>query len=252
MKYTGFGTQRVEEELAEKFPSARVLRMDADTTSRKNSHEELLARFARGEYDIMIGTQMVAKGLDFEKVSLVGVLGIDQLLFAQGYKAFENVFSLVTQVVGRGGRASIAGRALIQTVDVNHPVLNLAAKQDYKSFYEQEISFRKLNLYPPFCAICIVGFSGAKDDEAMKAAHSFANMLKSHATENKNIPLRILGPAPMNVQMVKDLYRYKLTLKCRNDAAFRGIISDALADYSKEGLPSRVSIFIDFNSDADI
>lgn len=252
MKYTGFGTQRVEEELAEKFPSARVLRMDADTTSRKNSHEELLARFARGEYDIMIGTQMVAKGLDFEKVSLVGVLGIDQLLFAQGYKAFENVFSLVTQVVGRGGRASIAGRALIQTVDVNHPVLNLAAKQDYKSFYEQEISFRKLNLYPPFCAICIVGFSGAKDDEAMKAAHSFANMLKSHAAENKNIPLRILGPAPMNVQMVKDLYRYKLTLKCRNDAAFRGIISDALADYSKEGLPSRVSIFIDFNSDADI
>ncbi len=252
IKYTGFGTQRVEEELAEKFPSARILRMDADTTSHKNSHEKLLSHFAKGEYDIMIGTQMVAKGLDFEKVSLVGVLGIDQLLFAQGYKAFENVFSLVTQVVGRGGRAAIAGRALIQTVDVSHPVLNLAAKQDYISFYEQEISFRKLNLYPPYCTICIVGFSGEKDSEVLNAAHSFAEMLKAHAAENKKIPLRILGPAPMNIQMVKDLYRYKLTLKCRNDAAFRALVSDALADYSKEGLPSRAGIFIDFNSDADI
>ena len=131
--------RRVEEELEQMFPAARVLRMDLDTTSRKNAHETMLRRFAKGEYDIMLGTQMVAKGLDFEKVTLVGVLGIDQLLFAQGYKAFENVFPLVTQVVGRGGRAAQAGRALIQTVDPNHPVLNLAARQDYKSFFAEEI-----------------------------------------------------------------------------------------------------------------
>ena len=109
IKYTGFGTQRVEEELAEKFPAARVLRMDMDTTRKKNAHEEMLAAFARGEYDIMLGTQMVAKGLDFERVTLVGVLGIDQMLFSQGYKAFEQVFSLVTQVVGRGGRSKQPG-----------------------------------------------------------------------------------------------------------------------------------------------
>ena len=174
LKYTGFGTQRVEEELAQMFPAARVLRMDLDTTSRKNAHETMLRRFAKGEYDIMLGTQMVAKGLDFEKVTLVGVLGIDQLLFEQGYKAFENVFSLVTQVVGRGGRAAQAGRALIQTVDPNHPVLNLAARQDYKSFFAEEISFRRLNLYPPFCTICLAGFSGAKEPEVLAASRAFA------------------------------------------------------------------------------
>ena len=132
--------------LEQMFPAARVLRMDLDTTSRKNAHETMLRRFAKGEYDIMLGTQMVAKGLDFEKVTLVGVLGIDQLLFAQGYKAFENVFSLVTQVVGRGGRAAQAGRALIQTVDPNHPVLNLAARQDYKSFFAEELSLIHISL----------------------------------------------------------------------------------------------------------
>ena len=196
LKYTGFGTQRVEEELAQMFPAARVLRMDLDTTSRKNAHETMLRRFAKGEYDIMLGTQMVAKGLDFEKVTLVGVLGIDQLLFAQGYKAFENVFSLVTQVVGRGGRAAQAGRALIQTVDPNHPVLNLAARQDYKSFFAEEISFRRLNLYPPFCTICLAGFSGAKEPEVLAASRAFAADVQRLAQQRSGIPLRILGPAP--------------------------------------------------------
>ena len=252
MKYTGFGTQRVEEELAEKFPSARVLRMDADSTGRKNAHETMLRQFAKGEYDIMLGTQMVAKGLDFEKVTLVGVLGIDQLLFAQGYKAFENVFSLVTQVVGRGGRAEKPGRAIIQTVDPQHPVLNLAAKQDYASFYEQEIAFRKMNLYPPFCTICMVGFSGQKEDDVLLAAVAFANTLRTEAQKDKKIPLRILGPAPMNIAMVNNHYRYKITLKCRNDAAFRALMKTVLAQYSKDGLPQKAAVYIDFYSDADI
>ena len=252
LKYTGFGTQRVEEELAQMFPAARVLRMDLDTTSRKNAHETMLRRFAKDEYDIMLGTQMVAKGLDFEKVTLVGVLGIDQLLFAQGYKAFENVFSLVTQVVGRGGRAAQAGRALIQTVDPNHPVLNLAARQDYKSFFAEEISFRRLNLYPPFCTICLAGFSGAKEPEVLAASRAFAADVQRLAQQRSGIPLRILGPAPMNIAMVNNHYRYKLTLKCRNDNAFRALMGEALAAYNAAGWPGKVSVYLDFHSDADI
>ena len=160
LQYRGFGTQKAEEELAKLFPEARILRMDQDTTAAKDAHEKLLAKFARHEYDIMVGTQMVAKGLDFEDVTLVGVLGIDSLLFAQGFRAYETVFSLVTQVVGRSGRAKDPGFAIIQTTDPDNPVLNLAAAQDYDAFFEQEIAYRKLGLYPPFCGLCVVGFAG--------------------------------------------------------------------------------------------
>ena len=160
--YRGFGTQKAEEELAQLFPEARVLRMDQDSTAAKDAHEKLLAKFARHEYDIMVGTQMVAKGLDFEDVTLVGVLGIDSLLFAQGFRAYETVFSLITQVVGRSGRAKDPGFAIIQTTDPDNPVLNLAAAQDYDAFFEQEIAYRKLGLYPPFCGLCVVGFSGRR------------------------------------------------------------------------------------------
>lgn len=252
MKYTGFGTQRVEEELAQKFPAARILRMDMDTTSRKNAHETMLRQFASGEYDIMLGTQMVAKGLDFEKVTLVGVLGIDQMLFAQGYKAFEHVFSLVTQVVGRSGRAQIPGRALIQTVDPEHPVLQLAARQDYQSYYAQEIAFRKLNLYPPMCSICMVGFYGKEDMAVLEAAKLFAQMLQVRMQKKEKIPLRLLGPAPMNIVMIHNNYRYKLTIKCKNNNAFRKLLREVLDDYNAKGLSSKASLYLDFYSDADL
>lgn len=252
LKYTGFGTQRIEEELAQRFPTARVLRMDADSTGKKNAHETMLRRFAKGEYDVLLGTQMVAKGLDFEKVTLVGVLGIDQMLFAQGYKAFESVFSLVTQVVGRGGRAAQPGRAVIQTVDPQHPVLNLAAKQDYASFYAQEISFRQLNLYPPFCTVCMVGFSGDKEEDVLSAAHVFSRLVQEQAQRDERIPLRILGPVPMQIAMVNHRYRAKLTLKCRNDKTFRAMLREAMAQYHAQGLVSKAAIYVDFHSDADL
>ena len=252
IKYTGFGTQRVEEELAEKFPQARILRMDADSTARKDAHETLLREFARGEYDIMLGTQMVAKGLDFERVTLVGVLGVDQLLFAQGYRAFETVFSLITQVIGRGGRADAPGRALIQTVDPSHPILNLAARQDYAAFYEQEIRFRKLNLYPPYCKLCLVGFSGEKEAEVVDAASRFSEMIRAVSGQMRQVPLRVLGPAPMSVAMVGGRYRYQLTLKCRADSAFRALMRAALEEYHKQGLPAKAALYLDFHSDADI
>ena len=252
LAYSGFGTQRVEEELSRLLPAARILRMDQDSTTKKNAHETMLAQFARHDYDILLGTQMVAKGLDFEKVSLVGVLGIDSLLFGQGFRAYESVFSLVTQVIGRGGRADIPGRALIQTTVPDHPVLQLAAAQDYEAFYREEITFRKFGLYPPFCAFCVVGFVGDKEPEVLTAAVRFGQLLGETAAQNPQMPLRILGPAPMNIVMLNSKYRYKLTLKCRNDAQFRAVMRQTLDAYDKEKLPAKASVILDFNSDGDI
>ncbi len=251
LRYSGFGTQRVEEELAALLPSARILRMDQDSTGQKNAHDAMLAAFARQEYDILLGTQMVAKGLDFERVTLVGVLGLDSLLFSQSFRAYENVFSLITQVVGRSGRAERPGRALIQTVEPGHPVLALAAGQDYEAFYEQEIAFRKLFLYPPFCAVCVAAFSGEKEADTAAAAARFGVLLAQAAGGRRELPLRVLGPAPMNVLMVSDRYRYKLTIKCRGDRAFRALMSEVLARYSAEGLPAKASVALDMNTDGD-
>ena len=252
LQYRGFGTQKAEEELAKLFPEARILRMDQDTTAAKDAHEKLLAKFARHEYDIMVGTQMVAKGLDFEDVTLVGVLGIDSLLFAQGFRAYETVFSLVTQVVGRSGRAKDPGFAIIQTTDPDNPVLTLAAAQDYDAFYEQEIAYRKLGLYPPFCGLCIIGFAGAKENEVARAAARFSALLGQQAAKQPDLPLRILGPTPGSIEKINDTYRYKLTVKCRNDRRFRDLVRSTLALYEKEKLPSKASVVVDLHSDGDI
>ena len=252
LQYRGFGTQKAEEELAKLFPDARVLRMDQDSTAAKDAHEKLLAKFADHEYDIMVGTQMVAKGLDFEDVTLVGVLGIDSLLFAQGFRAYENVFSLITQVVGRSGRAKDPGFAIIQTTDPDNPVLNLAAAQDYDAFFQQEIAYRKLGLYPPFCGLCVIGFAGAKEIETARAAARFAALLGQLAAKQPDLPLRVLGPTPSSIEKINDTYRYKLTIKCRNDRRFRDLVRSALELYEQEKLPSKATVAVDLHSDGDI
>ena len=252
LQYRGFGTQKAEEELAKLFPDARVLRMDQDSTAAKDAHEKLLAKFADHEYDIMVGTQMVAKGLDFEDVTLVGVLGIDSLLFAQGFRAYENVFSLITQVVGRSGRAKDPGFAIIQTTDPDNPVLNLAAAQDYDAFFEQEIAYRKLGLYPPFCGLCVIGFAGAKEIEVARAAARFAALLGQQAAKQPDLPLRVLGPTPGSIEKINDTYRYKLTIKCRNDRRFRDLVRSTLERYEQEKLPSKATVVVDMHSDGDI
>ena len=252
LQYRGFGTQKAEEELAKLFPEARILRMDQDTTAAKDAHEKLLAKFARHEYDIMVGTQMVAMGLDFEDVTLVGVLGIDSLLFAQGFRAYETVFSLVTQVVGRSGRAKDPGFAIIQTTDPDNPVLNLAAAQDYDAFFEQEIAYRKLGLYPPFCGLCVVGFAGPKESEVARASARFAALLGRQAAKQPDLPLRVLGPTPGSIEKINDSYRYKLTVKCRNDRRFRDLIRETLTLYEQEKLPGKATVVVDLHSDGDI
>lgn len=249
IRYTGYGTQRIEEELAQKFPSARILRMDMDTTGKKDAHRQMLTDFAAHRYDVLIGTQMVAKGLDFPRVSLVGVIGVDALLFNQGYRAFEEVFSLVTQVVGRSGRAGGQGQALIQTVDVNHPILNLAAAQDYAAFYADEIQFRRLNLYPPFCSLCMVGFQAAREEDARSGAAAFSELLQQNARRAPQLPLRILGPSPYHIVMVNDRYRYKLTLKCRNDTAFRNLLRETAQAFCALPLAAKISLSFDFHAD---
>ena len=252
LQYRGFGTQKAEEELAKLFPEARILRMDQDSTAAKDAPEKLLARFADHEYDIMVGTQMVAKGLDFEDVTLVGVLGIDSLLFAQGFRAYETVFSLITQVVGRSGRAKDPGFAIIQTTDPDNPVLNLAAAQDYDAFFEQEIAYRRLGLYPPFCGLCVIGFAGGKEIEVARAAARFSALLGQQAAKQPDLPLRVLGPTPGNIEKINDTYRYKLTIKCRNDRRFRDLVRETLGLYEQEKLPSKASVVVDLHSDGDI
>ena len=252
LQYRGFGTQKAEEELAKLFPEARILRMDQDSTAAKDAHEKLLAQFANHEYDIMVGTQMVAKGLDFEDVTLVGVLGIDSLLFAQGFRAYETVFSLITQVVGRSGRAKDPGFALIQTTDPDNPVLNLAAAQDYDAFFEQEIAYRRLGLYPPFCGLCVIGFAGSREAEVARAAARFAALLGRQAARQPDLPLRVLGPTPGNIEKINDTYRYKLTIKCRNDRRFRDLVRETLGLYEQEKLPAKATVAVDLHSDGDI
>ncbi len=250
MMYSGFGTQRIEQELQTLFPKARVLRMDLDSTSRKGHHEKMLNDFSKGEFDILLGTQMVAKGLDFERVNLVGVVGIDSLLNSHSYRAYESVFSLLTQVVGRSGRANAPGRAMIQSGQVDSPVLQLAAKQDYEAFYQDEIGFREMGLYPPFCSLCTVGFVAEKEADAVSGAQLFSSLFTEMAKKQPNIPLRVLGPAPMSIIKIGGVHRYRLTIKCRNDKTFRDLMRAILQRYHKEGGTKKANTYIDFHFDS--
>lgn len=244
---SGTGTQRIEDEIKEYFPNARVLRMDADTTMSKFSYEKRFKEFRNNEYDIMIGTQMIAKGLDFENVTLVGVLLIDRSLYAGDYLGYEKTFSLVTQVVGRCGRGAKAGRAFIQTFTPDHYVLELAAQQNYKEFYAQETEVRKALIFPPYCDICMAGFSGANEAAVKAAADKFFAMLKAEADRTKDIPVIMLGPT-MNGR-INNTYRAKIIIKCRNSAPFREILRRVMNAAYKDPAFREVNFFVDFNGD---
>ena len=244
---SGTGTQRIEDEIKEYFPNARVLRMDADTTMSKFSYEKRFSEFRNNEYDIMIGTQMIAKGLDFENVTLVGVLLIDRSLYAGDYLGYEKTFSLVTQVVGRCGRGAKAGRAFIQTFTPDHYVLELAAQQNYKEFYAQESEVRKALIFPPYCDICMAGFSSANESAVKAAADKFFAMLKAQADRARDIPVIMLGPT-LNGR-INNTYRAKIIIKCRNSAPFRDILRKVMAAAYKDTAFKDVNFFVDFNGD---
>ncbi len=251
IRYSGFGTQMVEDEISEMFPQARVLRMDQDTTMRKNSHEKALNAFAAGEYDILLGTQMVAKGIDFENVTLVGVVSVDQQLYNDDFRSLERTFSLLTQVVGRAGRGKNEGKAIIQTLTPENEIIRLAARQDYDAFYENEISLRRLMTYPPFCDLCVIGFSGTDENKTRLAAKMFFNSFKElAAAEYSKQKLIVLGPLQPRVAKISNKYRYRMIIKCKNSAEFRKMISTLLTEFGKNTKFNDVTVFADINPES--
>ncbi len=246
----GTGTQRIEDELSEIFPKARILRMDADTTSTKHAFEEKFKAFADGEYDIIVGTQMIAKGLDFPNVTLVGVLKTDNSLYAGDFKAYERTFSLITQVVGRSGRGGRKGRAMLQTFTPEHYVLNLAARQDYPRFYDEEIKLREAMLYPPFCDIVAVTFSAVDEAACDKAARRFVRILdENYKALPREIPLQILGPAKCAAAKINGRFRYRLILKCRMSSLLRRLVESALKSAARDEAFRNVGFFADVNGE---
>ncbi len=248
MRYSGYGTQRIEEELETRLPNARVLRMDADTTAAKYSHEKKLDAFAAGEYDILLGTQMVAKGLDFENVTLVGVVNADSQLYDDDFRSAERSFSLLTQVVGRSGRGKHSGRAIIQTVTPENELIRLAAAQDYRSFFESEIALRKLMIYPPFCDLCVVGFVGENPNRVRVCAKHFLSLLEAKVSEEySEQKIMTLGPMPPGIPKISNKFRQRLIIKCKNGTRFRRMMAELLCDYSRDANTSDVIAFADIN-----
>lgn len=229
MKFLGAGTQKLEEEIKKLFPKARVLRVDADSTLARESYSEYLTAFRAGEYDILLGTQMVAKGLDFPNVTLAGVLGADSAAFSEDFRSFERTFSLLTQVVGRAGRGESKGLAIVQSVNPDSELISLAAKQDYEGFYESEIMTRKLMIYPPYCDICVVSARAGERTNAETAINGIFGKIKEMLKgEYADVKLIILGPAPAAVPVVNGKYRYRMIIKCKNSKRFREMLRLAL------------------------
>ena len=246
IQYVGYGTQKVEEYIQSCIPSARILRMDADTTGKSDSHSEMLKDFADKKYDILVGTQMVAKGLDFKDVNLVCVLGIDGALNQTSFNSGETAFSLLTQVIGRAGRWQKDALAVIQTYDSENPVIALAQRGDYETFYNREIAFRKMNIYPPFCTMCQVAFTNEKEVAAAKDAAKFLEIIRQQSQKLENQPLVVLGPAPFSVSMVSGIYRYRLTLKCKNTRKFRDFLRLCIDEYLRNQ-ENKSGIFVNMN-----
>lgn len=244
------GTQRVEQELHEKFPSARVLRMDADTMTTKGAHEKLLTQFAKGGADILLGTQMVTKGLDFENVTLVGVLDADQSLYAQDYRARERTFSLITQVVGRAGRRFDTGKAVIQTYSPTHSVILTAARQDYEAFYEREMETRQALQCPPVCDLTVLTAVGEVEQQVLASLLSLKTRLQSLMEgQYTDVKAPVLGPAAAQVVKVMGRYRYHLTMRAQNTARWRALIAGVMREFLQDSKNRGITLFADENPD---
>ena len=233
LKLIGSGTQSIEDELQDLLPEARILRMDADTTEGRVSHEKLLDSFAKGKADILLGTQMVAKGLDFDNVTLVGVLEADLSLYCGDYHATERTFSLLAQVVGRAGRRTRPGRAVIQTYTPGHPVIQAAAAQDYDAFYEQEILTRQALKAPPFADQFVFRFGGTDEHTVQQAAQVFAKALATQLAQTPDVEPTVLGPVPAPIAKLNKRYFYTVSFRGRATNNSRALVSRMLAAYDR-------------------
>lgn len=248
MRYSGMGTQRVEDELKQLFPNAEVLRLDADSTMTRRAFDDGLVKFSKGEYDILLGTQMVAKGLDFPKVTLVGVLGADRSMYSDDFRSFEKTFSLLTQVIGRSGRGDKKGLAVIQTADPDSKIISLAKNQDYDAFYNDEILTRKLMVYPPYCDIVAVVVSSKNKLNAENASKQILELIKTRVKNGGNkIKLIALGPTVPTVPKVNNKYRYRLFIKTKNTKEFRNMLSCVIKEFFDSKHSSDISVYVDVN-----
>jgi len=246
--YLGFGTQKAEFQLKSLIPEAKVLRLDSDTKAKdENSKKEIIKSFEEGQYNVLIGTQMISKGFNFPKVSLTGILMIDQYLYSNDFKGSEKAFSLITQTVGRAGRKEAGGKAIIQTFTPESETLKLAASQDYKRFFAEELAMRRLMLNPPFADICVIMFRGKNEDIVYDVCCKFfVKLQKLVKSSYSELPLRILRPTPATIKKIAGDYRYKIVLKCKNTKKFRDMINNLLIDKS-DFQTKRVTIIVDIN-----
>ena len=247
LRHAGFGTQRVQQELEYLLPDARVMRLDADTTSAKFSMDKLLAQFRDGKADVMIGTQVVTKGHNFPSVTLVGVLLADASLYVDDYRASERTFAMLTQVIGRAGRGDVQGRAIIQTNNPDNDVITLACAQDYHTFFEREIKLRRLLVFPPYCDIVLLTLTCADERDLLKHAVRLREELDRLGSEDFcDVPMMIFGPFEAPVYRVEEKYRMRLVIKCRLNKRSRELFSKILVRFGKDGSKAPV-LGIDFN-----
>ena len=242
--YTGFGTQKTEQDIEELFPSAKILRLDADTTTTKASYEKILGDFRDKKANVLIGTQMVTKGHNFPLVTVVGVILADTMLYTSDYRASERTFSMLTQVIGRAGRAKDHGIAIVQTNSPNEQTIQLAAKQDYLAFYENEIKIRKAYAFPPFCDLAVLTLSYTSEQALNKDGD---RLIKELERELKaiNAPVIAYGPFEAPIYRAQGRYRKRIIVKCRLNNKIREIFARIYLEYSKNSKGNYLSI--DFN-----
>ncbi len=247
MTFMGYGIQKVEEELYEHFPGSRIMRMDADTTGTKFAFDEIIGDFRTGKADILLGTQMVVKGHDFPNVTLSGVLSADAALYLDDYRANERTFSMICQLLGRSGRGSVAGRAIIQTYNPDHPTIKLAAEQDYKSFYKNEIAIRRSLIFPPFCDIALITLISDSEKDIENASAALDDYMKTLIKEQYNdLVLQIFGPFEAPIYKINDKYRIRVVVKCRMTKKTRSFLRRVTAEFN-DRLKKNFTVTIDIN-----
>ena len=250
LKPVGTGTQKVQQELQEMIPDITVDRMDTDTVSAVNTHEKILAHFQQEKVPVLVGTQMVAKGLNLSDVTLVGVLDADLSLYTDSYRGAETTFNMLTQVVGRAGRGDTPGRAMIQTMVPEHKVIRLAAEQDYEGFYDLEIGMRRIQNVPPFSDVTTVTFTGQDEAALMRGAAKFRDSLRACLQDPAyaKYDAAVLGPAPCAVPKINYNFRYRLTLRCPMDRPLRLLLAHLLRQFAKDKANRGISAYADINA----
>ena len=240
IRYYGTGTQKAYDELAETFPQARILRMDVDTTRKKGSHEQILKKFEERHADILLGTQMIAKGLDFPNVTLVGVLNADTALNLPDFRSSERTFQLLTQVAGRAGRAEKAGHVIIQSYNPRHYAIVFAKNQDYEGFYAYEMGVRRQLSYPPYYFTVGIALSHKIEAEVIKKSYEVLNLIRS-GLSNKVL---VLGPTPKPIARTHNLYHYQLIIKYRFEEHLQDVLNQVL-DWTQEKDNQNLRLIID-------